>query len=246
MTDTRSESGDWIPTVIRALGNLHCGQSPPSETVNQNGLGTPYISGPEQWDGFQIQMSKWTTARCLVAPANSIFITVKGAGVGKMFPGTTAAIGQDIYAFEPSIEMDYAFIYRALQYSIQDVIAKAHGDIPGLTKDHILSHGIMVPGPRTQRAVSSRIEELFSTLDEADKALDRVRSLGERRRVLPLKAASTRLRLAILREAFTGKLVPHDPTDEPASVLLERIATERAVPPKRVAPKQARKKKVKA
>jgi type I restriction enzyme, S subunit len=129
------------------LGNLHCGQSPLSETVNQNGLGTPYISGPEQWDGFQIQMSKWTTARCLVAPANSIFITVKGAGVGKMFPGTTAAIGQDIYAFEPSIEMDYAFIYRALQYSIQDVIAKAHGDIPGLTKDHILSHGIMVPGP---------------------------------------------------------------------------------------------------
>ena len=35
------------------------------------------------------------------------------------------------------------------------------------------------------------------------------------------------LRQAILRHAFTGKLVPQDPTDEPATELLKRIAAER-------------------
>ncbi|MDD5033624.1 MAG: restriction endonuclease subunit S [Methylococcaceae bacterium] len=39
---------------------------------------------------------------------------------------------------------------------------------------------------------------------------------------------STAQRQNILRAAFAGQLVPQDPNDEPASVLLERIRTERA------------------
>jgi type I restriction enzyme S subunit len=37
-----------------------------------------------------------------------------------------------------------------------------------------------------------------------------------------------RLRQAILARAFASKLVPRDPSDEPASVLLERIRAERS------------------
>ena len=49
-----------------------------------------------------------------------------------------------------------------------------------------------------------------------------------------VEAALTRaeaLRQSILKRAFSGELVPQDPTDEPATVLLARIRAERAAAP---------------
>lgn len=45
-------------------------------------------------------------------------------------------------------------------------------------------------------------------------------------------ARSAALRRSVLKAAFEGKLVRQDPSDEPASVLLERIRVERAAAPK--------------
>jgi type I restriction enzyme S subunit len=54
-----------------------------------------------------------------------------------------------------------------------------------------------------------------------------------------------RLRQAILKRAFEGKLVPQDPADEPASVLLERIQQEREPRTENQEPKRGGKRKVK-
>lgn len=55
---------------------------------------------------------------------------------------------------------------------------------------------------------------------------------------------ASRLRQSILKWAFEGRLVDQDPTDEPASVLLERIRAERAsatdTPPRRARRANAR------
>jgi type I restriction enzyme, S subunit len=59
---------------------------------------------------------------------------------------------------------------------------------------------------------------------------DRLEGINEL--VMPTELAlkqSTAQRQNILRAAFAGELVPHDPDDEPASVLLERIRAERVV-----------------
>jgi type I restriction enzyme S subunit len=51
------------------------------------------------------------------------------------------------------------------------------------------------------------------------------------RQVSGVLARAERLRHSVLRRAFSGRLVPQDPNDEPASVLLERIRTARAATP---------------
>jgi type I restriction enzyme S subunit len=64
--------------------------------------------------------------------------------------------------------------------------------------------------------ISQEVERRLSVIDELEATLE-----------ANLKRAA-RLRQGILKRAFEGRLVPQDPNDEPASVLLEGIRRERA------------------
>lgn len=72
-----------------------------------------------------------------------------------------------------------------------------------------------LPPLAEQREIVSEIERRFSIIDEMESTIQK-----------SLKQAG-RLRQSILKRAFEGKLVPQDPDDEPASLLLERIKREK-------------------
>lgn len=74
---------------------------------------------------------------------------------------------------------------------------------------------LAIPPEREQKRIVVELERQLSILDQVSLEIE-----GELGR-------AAALRKAILKRAFEGKLVPQDPTDEPASVLLERIRQER-------------------
>lgn len=75
---------------------------------------------------------------------------------------------------------------------------------------------IPLPPLAEQHKIVEEIDRCFSVADAIEK------DVGQ-----SLKQAE-RLRQSILKRTFEGKLVPQDPTDEPAEELLKRIRAERA------------------
>ena len=82
-----------------------------------------------------------------------------------------------------------------------------------------------VPSLDVQDRIARRLELVRQPLLQLDAEVDRY----HRR--------SASLRQSILSTAFSGRLVPQNPDDEPASVLLERIAASQTTKPKRRGPR---------
>ncbi len=76
-----------------------------------------------------------------------------------------------------------------------------------------------LPPLAEQKRIVAKLEELLPLVEQYGKAQDSLDALNTD---LP-----RRLRQSILQQAIQGKLVPQNPNDEPASVLLERIHKEK-------------------
>lgn len=102
--------------------------------------------------------------------------------------------------------------------------------IKHLPKERLRTLPVPLPPIEEQARIVAEVERQFSFIEAAERAVE----TGLRR--------SAGLRRSVLKAAFEGRLVAQDPGDEPASVLLERIAAERAAaaPRTRRAPRRVR------
>jgi type I restriction enzyme S subunit len=98
--------------------------------------------------------------------------------------------------------------------------------VPSLRKSDVEPIRFPLPPLAEQAQIVTLVEERLSQIESAERTID-----AELIR-------AKRLRQSILKQAFEGKLVPQDPNDEPASVLMERIrASREAEQPKKKAKK---------
>jgi type I restriction enzyme, S subunit len=104
------------------------------------------------------------------------------------------------------------------------VEAQAGSAHPHLNLRAIRAFRIPLAPLSEQKRIVTAIEEAFSKLDAGEAALRATRQRLKR------------LRESVLAAAVTGRLVPQDPTDEPASNFLARIGAGPATPPESVLP----------
>lgn len=156
---------------------------------------------------------------------HDLLITITGANVAKCAVAEVdleeAYISQHVALVRPVFEKLAGYLHLFLTSGVsgrKQLLDFAYGaGKPGLNLQQVAS--VVVPLPpenemeQIVELVTSALCELVATQEALSISL----------------AQSAAQRKNILKSAFSGQLVPQDPNDEPAGVLLERIRAERAM-----------------
>ena len=218
----------WVWTTLDQLAAIGTGSTPlTSKTeyyqdgsvpwVTSSALNDPVVSSP----GSYITQQAIEEYRLFLYPIHTLLIAIYGEGKtrGKcselMFPST---INQAIAAVTMEDSADdcrpYSKVFLHGNYEATRRLSSG-GVQPNLNLGLIKGLAMPLPPLAEQCRIVAEVERRLSVTQKAEASVE-----ANLRRV-------ERLRQSILKQAFSGKLVPQDPNDEPASALLERIRVER-------------------
>ena len=109
----------------------------------------------------------------------------------------------------------YSLSNKKTRQYFKDNATGTAGNMPKINQKTVMNTPISLPSIEEQKEIVCRIESLFKLADSIQNQQSKIQNQIET------------LNQSILAKAFRGELVPQDPNDEPASVLLEKIKAER-------------------
>lgn len=215
----------WCWATLDQVGLLQRGRSRhrPRDADHLYGGPYPFIQTGDIRRANQFVRSHTQTyseaglAQSQLWPAGTLCITIAANIAETAILSYPACFPDSIVGFqaaEPYVNAQYVMTW------IETIRAKLDRFAPATAQkninDAILSQvAIALPSSREQAAIVEAVQEKLSQIDGLEAEVEH-----------GLKRAG-RLRQAILKAAFAGRLVEQDPRDEPASALLNRLRAER-------------------
>ena len=200
------------------IGTWQSGATPSRLRKDYYGGNIPWLKTGDLNDGYITNIPESITDSALqetsvkLNPKDSVLIAMYGATIGKVgiltFPATT---NQACCACTDYIIDKLYLFYFLLAYRSDFIAMGGGGAQPNISKEKIITTLMPLPPLQEQKRIVKSVKHWFSLVDVVDENKDN------------LQEAIKQAKSKILDLAIHGKLVPQDPTDEPASELLKRI-----------------------
>ena len=122
--------------------------------------------------------------------------------------------------YQTAYDKDFLYYLLASSFAYYQFCEVVSGAVvKNLNSDKVACALFPLPPINEQHRIVAKIEELLPYIERYGKAEEHLTTLNT--------TFPEALKKSILQEAVQGKLVPQNPDDEPASVLLERIRAEK-------------------
>ena len=229
------DSWEWV-RLIDVCEYIQRGKSPKYSPIKKY----PVVAQKcNQWSGFSIEKAQFIEPNSLssygperLLQDNDLMWNSTGLGtLGRMAIYKTAANPYELAVADSHVTVirplkqfvlpEYLYYYFA-NPSVQSVI---EDQADGTTKQKELATATIkayltpIPPLDEQRRILAKLSEVLPVVKNYGVVYDETTVMQE--------AFPESLKKSILQEAVQGKLVPQDPSDEPAEALLERIRVEK-------------------
>ena len=209
------------------IGDWGAGATPSRTHPEYYGGNIPWLKTGDLTDSYIDAIPETITELALektsvrLNPAGSVLIAMYGATIGKLgILSIAATTNQACCACFPLGGLDNKYLFYFLMAQKPLFIKQGEGGAqPNISKEKIVSTLMPVPPLEEQRRIVVMLGRIFPIIDAYSKCKT---ELDLYNTTFP-----ERLKKSILQEAVQGKLVPQDPSDEPAEALLERIRAEK-------------------
>lgn len=212
---------NWRWVQLGSVGVTQTGNTPPKKNKEYYNGNIPFVKPDNIYNDHidydtTLKLTNLGLEKGRSVQANSILMVCIGT-IGKTFiTDKLCAFNQQINSLTPYIEESYhtEYLFRVFESSYFQTLA---WDSSSATTINILNKGrwnnLLLPLPplAEQNRIVTKIEEIFAVIDQIgtkkEEALSIIRSM----------------RQTALQDAIMGVLVEQEDTDEPASVLYEKI-----------------------
>lgn len=221
----------WVYASIGQCFEVAVGATPSRKVAEYWGGDVPWVSSGEV-SFNRIAATRETISDAGLANSSTQFNPAGSVLLGMIGEGKTrgqaaildipAANNQNcaaIWVSETDVPPEFVYFWLWSRYD-ETRRGSSGNNQPALNKSLVQAMPVPLAPVEEMREIAERVGVQFAGIEAQEREIDRL---------LRMAAAQ---RQNILRAAFSGQLVPQDPNDEPASVLLDRIRAQRqgAVP----------------
>lgn len=176
-----SESGDTDKNrPIEKLGDhikLVSGVHVKADKVHSDDDSTPYLTGPEDFEGFGFTVTKYTDEPTKYCEPRDTLVTVKGSGCGKAaFADRRACISRQLKALRPNSSINPIYLYYTIKNKEKFLEKVSEGSaIPGLSNSHLTTLDVPVPNIKEQRKIASILYNVDKAIQKTEVIIRQIK-----------------------------------------------------------------------